>query len=81
MRHRHGNGAQPDDLTYAESLGEQPHRCDEPLPPQVRFHAGEQKERRADGVVQRVEVQFRVVVVREVVGLERHQRSTRPVVQ
>ncbi len=81
VRHRHRDGAQPDHLPHAEPFGQQPHRGDEPLPAQVRLHAREQQKRCPDAVVQGVQVQLGFLVVGEVVGLERHQRPPRPVVQ
>ena len=81
VRHRHRDGAQPDRLADAQPLGQQPYRGDEALPAQVRLHAREQQERRPDAVVQRVQAQLGFLVVGEVVGLERHQRPPRPVVQ
>ena len=81
MRHGHRDRAQTDDPANAEPLGQQPHRRDEPFPAQVRLHAGEQQKRRADAVVQRVQVELGFLVVGEMVGLERHQRPPRPVVQ
>ncbi len=81
VRHRHRDGAEADHPPHRELLGEQPHRGDEPLPPQVRFQAGQQQERRAHVVVQRVQVQLGFFVAGEVVGLERHQRPAGPVVE
>ena len=71
----------PDGLPNAETLGQQPHRGDEPLPLEVRLHAGQQQERRADTVVQGVQTELGIVVVGEVIGLERHQRPPRAVVE
>ena len=45
------------------------------------FQTGQQQKRGADGVAQRVQAQLRVVVVREVIGLESHQRTPRAVIQ
>jgi hypothetical protein len=81
VRHGHRYRAEPDHLANPEPFGQQPNGGDEPFPPQVWFQPGEQQKRRADGVVPRVEAQLGVVVMGEVVGLERHQRPPRPVVQ
>ena len=81
VRDPHRNGAQPDDLAHSEPLGQQSHRRDEPFPPEVGFEAREQEERGADAVMEGVEVELGVFVGREVVGLERHQRAARAVVQ
>jgi hypothetical protein len=79
--HGHRNGSQTDDPPDGQSLGQQAHRRDEPLPPQIRLQACEQQKRRADTVVQRVKVEFGLLVVGEMVGLERHQRTPGPVVE
>ena len=64
-----------------EPFGQQPDRRDEALPAQIRLHAREQEERGSDAVVQGVQAELGFLVMGEVVGLERHQRPPRPVVQ
>ncbi|SLH73871.1 Uncharacterised protein [Mycobacteroides abscessus subsp. abscessus] len=81
VRNRHRNRAEPDAAAHPQLLGEQPHRRGELLPPQIRFQTGQEQERRARGVAQRPQVQLRFGIVGEVIGLERHQRTARTVVQ
>ncbi len=80
MRNGHRDRPETDGSTDAELFGEQAHSGGELLPPQIRFHTGQQQERRAGSILDGIEVQFGSVVVREMIGLERHRRPTGPVV-
>ena len=81
VRNRHRDGAQADGAADPQAFGEQTNRGDEAFPLQVRLQTGQQQKRSTETVAQREEVELRILVVGEVVGLEGHQRPTGPVVQ
>jgi hypothetical protein len=81
MRDRHRDGAQADGASDTQPFGEQSHSGDEALPLQVRLQSGQEKKGRTEGVPQGVETELRILVVGEMVGLERHHRPAGPIVE